>query len=121
MGGRALAGKNIRFDNFEEHLCVSNLKTSWFARLLFCFPNRFHYLKNAPEGSLNISKFGNHQQARRNEIHIGGAEISSERSEQKWGSVDLPPGKFFMITPFRSLENARCLENVLSTEAKDHD
>ena len=43
----------------------------------------------------------------------------SERSEQKWGSGGLPLGKFFM--PFRSLENAPTLENVLLTEAKDHE
>ena len=52
---------------------------------------------------------------------ILGAETRSERSEEKWGSGDLPPGKFFMTTPFRSLENAPFLENVLLTEAKYHD
>ena len=52
---------------------------------------------------------------------ILGAETRSERSEEKWGSGGLPPGKFFMTTPFRSLENAPLLENVLLTEAKDHD
>ena len=60
-------------------------------------------------------------QARRNEIDIGGAERRCERSEQKWGSGGLPPGKFLMTTPFRSLENAPFLENVPLTEAKDHD
>ena len=34
--------------------------------------------------------------------------------EEIWGS-----GKFFMATPFRSLENAPFLENVPSREAKD--
>ena len=60
-------------------------------------------------------------QARRNEIHIGEAETRSERGEQKWESGGLPPGKFFMTTPFTSLENAPFLMNVLLTEAKDHD
>ena len=60
-------------------------------------------------------------QARRNEIHIGGAGTRSERGEEKWGSGGLPLGKFFMTTPFGSLENAPFLENVLLTEAKDHD
>ena len=68
--------------------------------------SRTHYIKD----------LGN--QGSRNEIHIGGAE---RRSEQKWGSGALPPGKFFMTTPFRSLENAPLFENVLLTEAKDHD
>ena len=44
-----------------------------------------------------------------------------ERCKQKWGSRGLPPGKNFMTTPFRSLENAPFLESVLLTEAKDHD
>ena len=56
-----------------------------------------------------------------NKIHIGGAEMRYERSEEKRGFGGLPPGKFFMTTPFRSLENAPFLENVLSTEAEDHD
>ena len=30
------------------------------------------------------------------------------------------PGKFFMTTPFRSLENAPFFENVPSKEAKDN-
>ena len=61
-------------------------------------------------------------QARRNEIHIGGgAETRSEQSEKKWVSGGLAPGKFLTNTPFRSLENAPFLENVLLTEAKDHD
>ena len=60
-------------------------------------------------------------QARRNKIHIGGgAETRSERGEQKWGSGGLPLGKFLMTAPFRSLENDPFLENVLLTEAKDH-
>ena len=71
--------------------------------------------------SLYLRTFVHGLQARRNEIHIGGAERSSERSEEKWGSGGLPPGKFFMTTPLRSLENAPFLENVLLTEAKDHD
>ena len=50
-----------------------------------------------------------------------GAETISERSEKELGSGGKPPGKFFMTTPFRSLENAPFLENVLLTEAKDHD
>ena len=37
------------------------------------------------------------------------------------GVRGLPPGKFPMNTPFRSLENAPFLENVPLTEAKDHD
>ena len=37
------------------------------------------------------------------------------------GFRGLAPGKIFMTTPFRSLENAPFLENVLLTEAKDHD
>ena len=37
------------------------------------------------------------------------------------GSGGVPPGKFFMTTPFRLFENAPSLENVLLTEAKDHD
>ena len=37
------------------------------------------------------------------------------------GVRGLAPGKFFKTTPFRSLENAPLLENVLLTEAKDHD
>ena len=60
-------------------------------------------------------------QARRNEINIGGAETRRERSEQKRGSGGLGPEKFFMTAPFRSLENAPVLENVLLTKAKDHD
>ena len=61
-------------------------------------------------------------QARRNEVHIGGgAQAKFERSEQKRGSGGLLPGKFFMTTSFRSLENAPFLENVPLTEAKDHD
>ena len=52
---------------------------------------------------------------------ILGAETRSEQSEGKWGSGGLPPGKFFMTTLFRSLENAPFLENVLLTEAKDLD
>ena len=60
------------------------------------------------------------RQARRNEIHIGGAETRRERSELKRGSGGLPPGKFFMTTPFRSLENAPFSENLLLTEAKNH-
>ena len=51
-----------------------------------------------------------HFQARRNEFHIGGAETRCERSEKKWGSGGLPPEKFFMTKPFRSLENAPFLE-----------
>ena len=39
----------------------------------------------------------------------------------KGGSGGLPPKKFFMTTPFRSLDNALFLETVLLTEAKDHD
>ena len=58
-------------------------------------------------------------QARRNEIAIGGAERRCVRSEKKWGSGGLPPGKFSMTTPFRSLESAPSLENVLLTEAKE--
>ena len=50
-----------------------------------------------------------------------GAERRSEVSEEKWGSGGLPAGKLFKTTPFRSLENAPVLENVLLTEAKDHD
>ena len=38
----------------------------------------------------------------------------------KMGVGGLPPGKCFMTRPFRSLENAPFLENVLLTEAKDH-
>ena len=61
-------------------------------------------------------------QARRNEIDIGGgAEKRSERCEQRRGSVGLPPGKFFMTTPFRSLEKAPFLQNALLTDAKDHE
>ena len=51
----------------------------------------------------------------------GGAETRSEQREQEWGFGGLPPGKFFMTTPLRSLENAPFLENVLLMEAKDHD
>ena len=36
----------------------------------------------------------------------------------KMGVRGLAPGKFFMTTPFRSLENAPFLENVPLTEAK---
>ena len=60
-------------------------------------------------------------QARRNIFHIEGAERRCERSEEKWGSGGLPPGKLFMTTPFKLLENAPFLENVPLTEAKDHD
>ena len=35
-----------------------------------------------------------------------GAENKWERSEQSWGSGGLPPGKIFITTPFRLLENA---------------
>ena len=59
-------------------------------------------------------------QARRNEIHIGG--LKQEESEaSKNGGPGLAPGKIFTTTPSRSLENAPFLENVLLTEAKDHD
>ena len=40
-------------------------------------------------------------QARRNEIDIGGG---CERSELKWGSGGVPPGKFFKTTLYLSLE-----------------
>ena len=50
-----------------------------------------------------------------------GAETRWEQSEQKRGSGSLPPTKFFMTTPIRSLENAPVLENVLLTKAEDHD
>ena len=59
--------------------------------------------------------------AHRNEIHIGGADTGSERSEQKLGSGGLPPGKSFLTTPFRSLENAPFLENLPLKEAQDRD
>ena len=45
----------------------------------------------------------------------------SRAKRARTGSGGLPPGKFFMTTPFRSLENAPFLENVPLTEAKDHD
>ena len=68
---------------------------------------------------VQLDKFSsNTLHARRKEFHIGGAEIRCERSEQKWGSGGLPPRKFFMTTPFRSLENAPFLENVPLAEAK---
>ena len=51
---------------------------------------------------------------------LGGAETKCEQSEQKSGSRGLPPGKIFMTTPFRWLENAPFLENVPLMEAKDH-
>ena len=41
-------------------------------------------------------------------------------SEETKKGVRGPPGKFFMTTPFRSLENALFLENLPLTEAKDH-
>ena len=40
---------------------------------------------------------------------------------RKNGGPGLPPGKFSLTTPFRSLENPPFLENVALTEAKDHD
>ena len=46
---------------------------------------------------------------------------AKREKKKKWGSGGLPPGKLFMTTPFRSLENASFLENVPLTEAKDHD
>ena len=58
-------------------------------------------------------------QARRNEIDIGGLKRGASEAS-KMGSGGLPPGKIFMTTPFRSLENASFLENVPLTEAKDH-
>ena len=60
-------------------------------------------------------------QARRNENHIGGrAEMRCDRSDEKRGPGNLHPEKISMTTPLRSLENAPFLENVLLTEAKDH-
>ena len=60
-------------------------------------------------------------QARRNEIHIGG-RLKREASEagKNGGPGGLPPGKSLMATSFRLSENAPFLENVLLTEAKDH-
>ena len=37
------------------------------------------------------------------------------------GVRGLAPGKIFMTTPLRSLENVSFFENVLLTEAKDRD
>ena len=47
----------------------------------------------------------------------GRSEMRPKRA--KTGVRGLAPGKFFMTTPFRSLENAAFLENVPLTEAKD--
>ena len=41
----------------------------------------------------------------------GEAERRYERSEEEWVSRGLLHGKFFVTTPFRSLENAPLLEN----------
>ena len=62
-----------------------------------------------------------HKQARRNKIHIRGLKREASEASKNGGPGGLPPRKFFMTTPFRSLENAPFLEKVLLTEAKDHD
>ena len=50
-----------------------------------------------------------------------GASEVSKKGGLGFGLGGLPLGKFFMTTPFRSLENAPFLENMPLTEAKDHD
>ena len=47
-------------------------------------------------------------------IGVGGeAEARCTRREENWGSGGLPPGKFSVTTPFRSLQNAHILKNLL--------
>ena len=55
-------------------------------------------------------------QACRNELHIGALKQCVRKNG---GLGKLAPGKFFMIMPFRSLENAPFLENVPLREAQD--
>ena len=52
---------------------------------------------------------------------FGGGLKRGASEATKMGVRGLAPGKFFMTTPFKSLENAPFLEDVPLTEAKDHD
>ena len=60
-------------------------------------------------------------QSRQNEIHVGGLERGARGFDEKEGPRGLHPGKLFMTTPFRLLENAPFLENLPLTEAEYHD
>ena len=51
---------------------------------------------------------------------LGGGWREVQAKGGKNGGAGACPGKFFMSTPFRSMENSPLLENLLSTETKDH-
>ena len=67
-----------------------------------------------------ISCIDNPLQARHNEIHSKGMKRDASEARKYGGPGACPRGKFFMTTPFRSLENAPFLENLPLTEAKHH-
>ena len=91
-----------------------NLKTLSRYQLLI---NRYAEEQCLHFNSRKYNFFGNDiNQARWNEIHIGGLKLGESEASKNGGL-----GKFFMTTPFRSLENAPFLEILPLKEAKDHD